>query len=195
MNKIFSIYKQLSIYYRYFLWRGVYVYLFENIGKKSFIASPNYIFNHKYMIIGDSFRANRNFRIEAHDSYQGERFTPKIIIGNNVSFETDCHIACINKIQIGNNVLFASGVFITDHFHGRTDSLKDLSTPPVQRLLYSKGPVLIKDNVWIGQNVSIMPNVSIGHNAIVGANSVVTKDIPDNAVAAGNPAKILKIII
>lgn len=53
-------------------------------------------------------------------------------------------------------------------------------------------PVHIKKNVWIGANVTILPGVTIGENAIVGACSVVTKDVPDNAVVVGNPAKVIK---
>lgn len=55
-------------------------------------------------------------------------------------------------------------------------------------------PVHIKKNVWIGANVTILPGVTIGENAIVGACSVVTKDVPDNAVVVGNPAKIIKYL-
>lgn len=53
-------------------------------------------------------------------------------------------------------------------------------------------PVHIKKNVWIGANVTILPGVTIGENAIVGACSVVTKDVPDNAVVVGNPARVIK---
>ena len=52
--------------------------------------------------------------------------------------------------------------------------------------------MIIKDNVWIGEGVAIMPNVRIGKNAIIGANAVVTKDVPENTVVGGNPAKIIK---
>ncbi len=55
-------------------------------------------------------------------------------------------------------------------------------------------PVHIKKNVWIGLNVTILPGVTIGENAVVGAGSVVTKDVPDNAVVVGNPAKIIKYL-
>ena len=50
----------------------------------------------------------------------------------------------------------------------------------------------IEDNVWIGEGVVILPNVIIGENSIIGANTVVTKDIPDDVIAAGNPARIIK---
>lgn len=61
------------------------------------------------------------------------------------------------------------------------------------RVIFTK-EILIKKNAWIGARVSILPGVTIGENAIVGTGSVVTKDIPDNAVAVGNPARVIKII-
>jgi acetyltransferase-like isoleucine patch superfamily enzyme len=82
---------------------------------------------------------------------------------------------------------------IEDHSHGYVSSL-DLSTPPLQRNLYSKGAINISDNVWIGDGVVILGNVKIGKNVIIGANTIVTKDIPDNYVVAGNPLKIIRIL-
>lgn len=67
-----------------------------------------------------------------------------------------------------------------------------MDMPPTQRPIYSKGPVVIGDNVWIGDKATILPNVSIGKGAIIAANSVVTKDVPEYSVFAGNPAKIIK---
>lgn len=58
----------------------------------------------------------QRLRIEAHDFHNGVKFSPEIIIGDNVSINYDCHIGAINKIVIGNNVLLASKIFITDHF-------------------------------------------------------------------------------
>ena len=58
----------------------------------------------------------------------------------------------------------------------------------------SNGPIIIGDNVWIGDKVTILSGVKIGNNAIIGSNSVVTKDIPPFSVAAGIPAKVIKII-
>lgn len=70
--------------------------------------------------------------------------------------------------------MVASRVFITDHFHGNT-TYNDLQIPVRNRLLYSKGPVVIGNNVWIGEGASILPNVTIGDNSIVAAHAVVTK--------------------
>ena len=88
-------------------------------------------------------------------------------------------------------VPIASKVFISDHFYGMIEA-QSLSKPPVMRDLFSKGPVHIGKRVWIGEGVCIMPGVTIGENSIIGANSVVTKDVPANTVAAGNPAVIIK---
>ena len=67
-----------------------------------------------------------------------------------------------------------------------------MQIPPLRRELFSKGPVLIKKNVWLGRNVCVMPNVVIGEGAVIGANSVVTHDIPDYSVAVGSPARVIR---
>lgn len=84
-------------------------------------------------------------------------------------------------IEIGNNVTFSIKVTLLAH---------DASTKMLTG--YTKiGKIKISDNVFIGANTTVLPNVTIGNNSIIGANSVVTKDIPDNVVVAGNPAKII----
>jgi acetyltransferase-like isoleucine patch superfamily enzyme len=164
---------------------------FKHLGLDVNIPPSSFINNAKYISIGDNFGAWQNFRLEAINSYAGQLFEPEIIIGNNVSIGSDCHIGCINKIIIGDNVLMAGRIFITDHFHGKINS-EDIDIAPAKRPLHSKGPVIIMDNVWIGEGVSIMPGVIIGKNSIIGANSVVTKNVSDNCVVAGNPAKLIR---
>ena len=154
------------------------------------IHAPVYIKSGEYINIGKGFYAGPGLRIEAWDEYQGERFHPRILIGNNVCFNFRCHVGAINRIEIHDNVLIGSNVLITDHQHGEVGS-DSLSSPPAERLLISKGPVIIQKNVWIGENVAIMPGVVIGEGAVVGANSVVTRDIPCHSVVAGIPAKVI----
>lgn len=108
--------------------------------------------------------------------------------------EQDCHISAINKVLIGNNVLMASFVYISDHSHGNVNDMDGVVEHPLERPLYSKGPIIIEDDVWLDEKVSVMPGVHIGRGAIIGANSVVTKDIPAYAVAVGAPAKVIKML-
>lgn len=164
---------------------------FHKIGENTYAEFPLELKGGKYITIGNGFKAKKRLQLEAHDNHNGKSFSPEIIIGDDVSINYDVHIGCINKIVIEDGVLIASKVFITDHFHGKINE-NELFQPPGKRILHSKGPVHIKKNAWIGEGVAILPGVEIGENTIVGANAVVTKSIPDNCVAAGNPAQIIK---
>lgn len=166
-------------------------FLTKNTGMV-FIERPFYIKGHKY-IKYDSFYSHAGLRLECWEEYEGIKYEPHISIGKNVCFNFRCHIGAIDSIIIGDNVLIGSNVLITDHSHGY-NSISDIGISPAKRKLYSKGPVVIEENVWIGENVSILPNVVIGHNSIIGANSVVTKNIPPFSIVGGNPAKIIKVI-
>ncbi len=166
-------------------------YAFKSLGTNHTIPGKSSIKNPQYVSIGDNFSALQNLRIEAWDSYMDQTFSPEIIIGDQVCFNTDVHIGCINKVIIGNNVLMASRIYISDHSHGdiRSEALK---LPPLYRPLISRGAVIIEDNVWIGEGVCILPGVTIGKNSIIGANAVVTKSFPANSVIGGIPAAIIK---
>ncbi|GKU23686.1 maltose acetyltransferase domain-containing protein [Clostridium folliculivorans] len=110
-----------------------------------------------------------------------------VSIGNN--FYANFNLSLIDdyKITIGNNVLIAPNVTIAVTGH------------PVHPDLRQNGemyafPITIEDFVWIGSGAIICPGVTIGKNSVIGAGSVVTKDIPANSIAAGNPCKVLREI-
>lgn len=144
--------------------------------------------------IGNNFKAGERLKLRTFESWENIKYTPRITIGNNVSIESDCHISAINNVAIGNNVLIASFVYISDHTHGDVNDSETPLLQPLKRPLYSKGPIIIEDDVWLGEKVSVMPGVHIGRGAIIGANSVVTKDIPAYAIAVGSPAKVIKML-
>jgi len=177
----------------HFIHSGRFYGKFASCGYPVDLKFPTYLLGGKYIEIGTKFHASYRLRIEAWDRYKNISFNPSIKIGDNVSFSDNCHIGAINLVKIGNNVLIGSNVYITDHFHG-TSELLDLKISPIERNLYSKGPVIIKDDVWIGDGVCIMPNVTIGRSCIIGANSVVTKSFPEGCIIAGSPAKVIKKI-
>jgi acetyltransferase-like isoleucine patch superfamily enzyme len=166
---------------------------FKNCGNNFSIVAPFNIIGFNYIQIGNNFSAFMGLRLEAFDQFLGLTHNPRVQIGNNVSISYDCHIGCSNEITIGNNVLIAGRVFITDHYHGSIE-IESMVLPPGKRPLFSKGAVNIEDNVWIGEGVVILPGITIGESSIIGANSVVSKSIPRFSVAAGTPAKIIKTL-
>ena len=89
------------------------------------------------------------------------------------------------KINIGKKVLFGPGVTVVTVGHPVNPSLREY--------MYTD-PVNICDNVWIGANVTICPGVTIGENSVIGAGSVVTKSVPANCVAVGNPCRVIRHI-
>ena len=177
---------------RIYYWRLRKTYNINNF----FIERPfNKLLNLKYFKIGAGTSFGKMVVLTAWDKHGvDEVYTPEVIIGKDCNFGDYLHLTCINKIEIGNNVLTGRWVTISDNGHGET-TLNDMQIPPLKRVLSSKGPVKIGDNVWIGDKASILSGVTIGEGAIVGANSVVTKDIPPYCVAGGNPAKIIKRFI
>lgn len=145
----------------------------------------------KAIDFGTKLTTGYHCRIEAYPTKKNSKV---LVFGNDIQINDFVHIAAAEHVEIGNNVLIAGKVFITDINHGNySDGI--ISSPnehPKNRALSSK-PVIIHDDVWIGELVSILPGVEIGKGCIIGANSVVTKSIPDFCIAAGNPAKIIKI--
>jgi acetyltransferase-like isoleucine patch superfamily enzyme len=111
----------------------------------------------------------------------------KLSIGKNCVFGHNNHITCVRKVTIGDFVLTANGVYISDNLHGYEDTAK----PIIQQSVIFKRNVNIGDGSWIGENVSII-GASVGKNSVIGANSVVTRDIPDYCVAVGAPAVVIR---
>lgn len=126
-------------------------------------------------------------------TYWGDKRDVGIKISNGARLGDYVHISALDYVEIGEGVLTGRNVTIIDNSHG-SFSFNDLQTPPMKRILISKGPVVIQKNVWIGDKVTICPNVNIGEGAVVGANSVVTKNIPPFSMACGIPARIIKQI-
>lgn len=165
---------------------------FKNIGTSSIFVYPcTTIQGERYISIGRNVRFGARAILTAWDKYRDDTFIPQITIGDNINIGEDCHITAINQITIGNNVLMGKKVTISDNSHGMSD-YKFFNIPPEDRPLYSKGAVIIEENVWLGDKVTVLAGVCIGENSVIGANSVVTKDIPKNCVAVGIPATVIK---
>lgn len=115
-----------------------------------------------------------------------------ISIGENTFINTNCIFIDNNSINIGNNGLIGPHVQIYTAEHPLRATERIRKNKGGTRYLTSSKPVTIGDNVWIGGNSVIFPGVTIGDNVTIGAGSVVTKSIPNNVLAFGNPCKIQK---
>jgi len=170
--------------------RLAFSYIYTKIYFKNarLIRYPSVVAGAKYMRFGDQFTTGYYCRLNAINMFDYE---PVLKIGDRVQINDSVHIACASKIEIGDDCLIASRVFITDHQHGSFPVEPEFKIPVASRAC-SVAPVKICSNVWIGEGVAVMPGVTIGMNSIVGANSVVTKDIPSNSIAVGAPARVIK---
>lgn len=153
------------------------------------IRRPVYIRGDKFISWGRGLTSGVNLRIDVFN-VDGHP-TPRLQIGDNCQINDYVHIGVINSVIIGNNVLIASKVFISDHNHGDFENDPEMNISPAQRKLTAT-PTKICDNAWLGEGVMVLPGVTIGKHSIIGAGAIVTKDIPEYSIAVGNPARVTK---
>ncbi len=159
------------------------------------IRTPIEIRGKSLIDFGKKLTTGNYCRIEAFVDQSNYLSNEKVItFGNNVILNDQVHIAAKYGVTIGNDVLIASKVFISDHNHGNysNENQSAPETPPNNRAIAGK-KVIIEDNVWLGEFTAILPGVTIGKGSIIGAMSVVTKTIPPYCIAVGAPAKVIKI--
>lgn len=156
------------------------------------IRFPFDVRDKEHITIGKNFTAGRNCRFEGTADIQ--KGVKTLLIGDNVQVNDFVHITAGERVEIQDNVLIASKVYISDTVHGsygKHNIHSDPTIPPSERPLINS-PVVIEENVWLGDGVCVLPNVTIGKGSIVGANAVVTKSIPAFSIAAGIPARVIK---
>ncbi len=152
------------------------------------VRLPIFIRGRRKILFGKGFVCGYMTRLDAF----GRRGC--LTFGKNVELNDFVHIGALESVIIGDNVMIASRVFITDHGHGAYDTSEGASSPdeaPFDRFEVSK-PVLIGNNVWIGEGACVLAGVSIGAGSVIGAGAVVTSDIPAGCIAVGVPARILR---
>ena len=107
---------------------------------------------------------------------------PKTVVGQ------DCTISAYQRVSIGRQCVIADRAMFIDFDHNVADPER-----PIRKQGIYKRDVVVGSNVWIGYGAQILRGVTVGDNAIIGASSVVTRDIPANAVAAGSPARVIRM--
>lgn len=169
---------------------GVTGFGYKHFGKTSYVKRPIRIIGKEHIAIGDNVSIVDGLRMEAIAKWIDKDYSPEIFIGNGVNIGQYCHITCANRVRIGNGVSILPEVLITDIEHEYV---------PEKSLRYTGlnvGSVEIGDYAVIGMGARILGshNIKIGRNSVVGANAVVTSDVPDNAIVAGIPAKIIRYL-
>jgi acetyltransferase-like isoleucine patch superfamily enzyme len=109
-------------------------------------------------------------------------------IGDKTVVGQDCTVSAYQRIRIGEQCVIADRAMFIDFDHGVVDV-----EAPIRRQGIYKRDVVVGSNVWIGYGACVLRGVRVGDNAIVGSNSVVTRDVPANAVAAGVPARVIRM--
>jgi len=157
---------------------------FVRIGKNNVIARRVQIrpfFDQKNRL---QLKTEGNVRIYSDVLIQG---SGKISIGYRSFIGSFGVIGCNDEIKIGENVMIAQSVSIRDTDH----NFESLEKPMIEQG-FQTAPIIIENNVWIGHGAVITKGIRIGSGAIVAANAVVTKDVPNNAIVGGVPAKLIR---
>lgn len=163
---------------------------FKRFGRSSLLASGVSLLSPEYISIGNNVSVMRHCVLE---TCPDAGLFPDLQIGDNSSIGEYTHITCARQIIIGEGLLTGRFALITDNGHGKS-FIDETTEPPLLRPVHSNGPIIIGRNVWIGDKVTILPNIKIGDGAIIAANAVITRDVPAYSIAAGCPARVVKIM-
>ena len=162
---------------------------FGHFGEDSVICfPPNTLFNERYISIGSGTMFGPHITLSA-GMVPGQTMVsdPVVSIGDRCLIGKGSGIVGHLRIEIGDDVWTGHHVYITDQNHG----YEDLDVP-ISLQVMPERPVSIGSGSWLGHGTVVLPGATIGRHVVIGANSVVTGEIPDNAVAAGVPARVIK---
>jgi lipopolysaccharide O-acetyltransferase len=172
---------------------------FANEPKNLQFATPRRISNPRCIWIGDDVSLGPGCLLSPTRKYPGafmqgapdveiQEFEPVIRIGDRVSATGYLTIGATTRVEIGDDVLLAAHIFISDNQHGHARTDLPYKYQPLEKI----AAVSIGQGCWIGEHVVIMPGVEIGEMSIVGANSVVTESVPPRSIVVGSPARIVR---
>ena len=158
---------------------------FASCGRRSRIGRGARIVGAQFVHIGSGVTIGGQAWMNAKDD-RGDG-APTLRIGDGTYIGRFVQINAWRNVVIGNNVLIADRVFISDADHNYADT----NTPIRLQGDSFRGAVILREGCWIGIGAVILPGVTIGRNSVVAANAVVTTDVPDRVVVGGVPAKVI----
>ena len=165
--------------------QGLYRHILGGLGPGSRIIQPLKFECPAHIYIGRHVTINRSCWLGAYPRNGFDQ--PHLSIGDGAQIGHFNHITCIDRVDIGANVLTADRVHISDNEH----VFEDVSVPVLKQGVISRGAVAIGEGTWIGENANVL-SCKVGRNCVIGANAVVISDIPDFSVAVGVPARVVK---
>jgi acetyltransferase-like isoleucine patch superfamily enzyme len=157
---------------------------FASFGAHTVIEPPVRLDGEQRIAVGSGVYIGAGSWLQTHPPADGVTLE----IGDGTSIAGNCVLSAVSNVKLGCRVLLARGVYISDHSHAFGHPTNAVLDQGVDRV----GGVEIADGAWIGENAVICPGVRIGRGAVVGANSVVLESVPDNAVAVGAPARVVR---
>jgi acetyltransferase-like isoleucine patch superfamily enzyme len=159
-----------------------------SFGPGSSVERPWKIDNARYISIGENSNIRAFAWLSAIPEYAGTRYSPKLKIGDDVYIGHYACVTCINTVDIGDGCVLSEHVYIADSFHG----IDPRDGPIMERMLGSKGPVVIGSRSFLGYRCSVLSGVTLGEHCIVGAHSIVSESFPKYTMVAGAPARAIK---
>jgi acetyltransferase-like isoleucine patch superfamily enzyme len=160
---------------------------FASFGRRSVVEPPLRLGGEGRIAVGENVFVGSGSWLQVLD---GPGRAVALTVGDGTKIAGACVLSAAASVRLGRQVLLARNVYVSDHSHGFDDPARAV----LEQDLVNIAPVEIGDGAWLGQNVVVCPGVRIGRGAVVGANSVVRDDIPDYAVAAGAPARVIRRI-
>jgi lipopolysaccharide O-acetyltransferase len=157
---------------------------FASFGARSVIQPPARLVGESRIAVGRDVFVGRGSWLQT----LGDQHAVAIEIGDGTRMAGACTISAVRFVRLGEQVLVAGGVYISDHSH----AFHERPAPVLEQGLTDIAAVEIGDGAWLGQNVVVCPGVSVGRGAVIGANSVVKDDVPPFAVAVGAPARVVR---
>jgi len=170
--------------WHYARWR----WRFHSFGWRSRLGRCDMLIGSRDISIGRKVLIRKGARLEAVGADRDG--APKLVIGDGTAIQFYFHCGAAKQVRIGRDVLIGGRVYISDHDH----SYDEPDRSARQSFHLKVAPVEIGDGAFLGEGCVILKGVRVGRRAVVAANAVVTHNVPDFAVVAGIPARVIKII-